>query len=112
MCLLSKHQSTGDLGEMRYPNRFLSKNLPLCTCSYPFYSAYNSLNHWVNFGQFKLYADIKKNPGPSVYMLMLQKQLMLQSRKCYSNWGKCWTTMCRNKSVHFNLQRGNKDYFS
>ena len=31
--LSSKHQSTGDLGGMRYPNRLLSKNLPLCTCN-------------------------------------------------------------------------------
>ena len=53
---------------MRYPNRLLSKNLPLCTCNYPFYSAYNSLNHRVNFGQFKLCTDIEKNPGPSVYV--------------------------------------------
>ena len=66
--LSSKHQSTGDLGGMRYPNRLLSKNLPLCTCNYPFYSAYNSLNHRVNFGQFKLCTDIEKNPGPSVYV--------------------------------------------
>ena len=66
MYLSSKHQSTGDLGGMRYPNRLLSKNLPLCTCNYPFYSAYNSLNHRVNFGQFKLSTDIEKNPGPSV----------------------------------------------
>ena len=50
MYLSSKHQSTGDLGGMRYPNRLLSKNLPLCTCNYPFYSAYKSLNHRVNFG--------------------------------------------------------------
>ena len=62
----SKHQSTGDLGGMRYPNRLLSKNLPLYTCNYPFYSAYNSLNHRVNFGQLKLCAGIEKNPGPSV----------------------------------------------
>ena len=62
MYLSSKHQSTGDLGGMRYPNRLLSKNLPLCTCNYPFYSAYNSLNHRVNFGQFKLCTDIEKNP--------------------------------------------------
>ena len=48
-------------------NRLLSKNLPLCTCNYPFYSAYKSLNHRVNFGQFKLCTDIEKNPGPSVY---------------------------------------------
>ena len=44
--LSSKHQSTGDLGRMRYPNSntLLLKNLPLCTCNYPFYSTYNSLN--------------------------------------------------------------------
>ena len=53
---------------MRYPNRLLSKNLPLCTCNYPIYSAYNSLNHRVNFGQFKLCTDIEKNSGPSVYV--------------------------------------------
>ena len=68
MYLSCKHQSTGDLGGMRYPNRLLSKNLPLCTSNYPFYSAYNSLNHRVNFGQFKLCTDIEKNPGPSVYV--------------------------------------------
>ena len=45
-----------------------SKNLPLCTCNYPFYSAYNSLNHRVNFGRFKLCTDIEKNLGPSVYV--------------------------------------------
>ena len=53
MYLSSKHQS---------------ENLPLCTCNYPFYSAYNSLNHRVNFGQFKLCTDIEKNLGPSVYV--------------------------------------------
>ena len=63
MYLSSKHQSTGNLGRMRYPNRLLSKNLLLCTCNYPFYRAYKSLNHWVNFGQY-----IYKNPGPSVYI--------------------------------------------
>ena len=68
MFLSSKHQSTGDLGGIRYPNRLLSKNLLLCTCNYPFNSAYNSLNHRVNFGQFKLSTDIEKNPGPSVYV--------------------------------------------
>ena len=47
---------------------FLSKNLPLCTCSYPFYTAYNSLNHRVDFGQFKLCTDIEKKLGPSVYV--------------------------------------------
>ena len=50
MYLPSKHQSTGDLGGMRYPKRLLSKNFPLCTCNYPFYSVYNSLNHRVNLG--------------------------------------------------------------
>ena len=68
MYLSSKHQSRGDLGGMRYPNRVLSKYLPLCTCNYPFYSAYKSLNHQVNFGQFKLCTDIEKDPGPSVYV--------------------------------------------
>ena len=51
---------------MRYQNRVLSKYLSLCTCNYPFYSAYKSLIHRVNFGQFKLSTDIEKNPGPSV----------------------------------------------
>ena len=40
--------------------------MPLCTCYYPFYSASKSLNHRVNFGQFKLCTYIEKNPGPSV----------------------------------------------
>ena len=34
--------------------------------SLAFCSAYKSLNHRVNFGQFKLCTDIEKNPGPSV----------------------------------------------
>ena len=69
MYLSTKHQSTGDLDGMRYPNRLLSTNFFLCTCNYPFYSAYiKSLNHRVNFGQFKLCTDIEKNPGPSVYV--------------------------------------------
>jgi len=51
---------------MRYRNRLSSKNLPLCTRNYPFYIAYNSFNHRVNFGQFKLCTDIEKNLGPSV----------------------------------------------
>ena len=53
---------------MRYENRVLSKYLSLCTCNYPFYSAYKSLIHRVNFGQFKLSTDIEKNPGPSFYV--------------------------------------------
>ena len=42
--------------------------MPLCTCNYPFYSAYKSLHHRVNFGQFKLCIDIEKSPGLSVYV--------------------------------------------
>ena len=42
--------------------------MPLRTCNYPYYSPYNSLNHRVNYGQFKLCTDIEKNPGPSVYV--------------------------------------------
>ena len=66
--LLSKHKRRGYLGVVRYENRVLSKYLSLCTCNYPFYSAYKSLIHRVNFGQFKLSTDIEKNPGPSVYV--------------------------------------------
>ena len=50
---------------MRYQSRVLSKYLSLCTCNYPFYSAYKSLIHRANFGQFKHSTDIEKNPGPS-----------------------------------------------
>ena len=53
---------------MRYQNRVISKYLSLCTGNFPFYSAYKSLIHRVNFGQFKLSTDIEKNPGPSVYV--------------------------------------------
>ena len=42
--------------------------MSLCTSNYPFYCAYKSLIHQVNFGQFKLSTDIEKNPGPSVYV--------------------------------------------
>ena len=48
MYLSSKYQSRGDLGGMRCANRVLSKYLPLCTCNYPFYSAYKNLIHRVN----------------------------------------------------------------
>ena len=64
--LSSKHRRRGYFGGVRYQNRVLSKYLSLCTCNYPFYSAYKSLIHRVNFGQFKLSTDIEKNPGPSV----------------------------------------------
>ena len=36
--------------------------------SLAFCSAYKSLNHRVNFGQFKHFTDIEKNPGHSVYV--------------------------------------------
>ena len=55
------------LGGVRYQNRVLSKYLSLCTWSYPFYCAYKSLIHRVNFGQLKLSTDIEKNPGSSFY---------------------------------------------
>ena len=80
MFLSSKHQSAGDLGGMRYQDRLLSKNLPLCTSNYPFYTAQNSLNHRVNFGQCKLCTDIGKNPGPSIYV-DAAKKLMLHTVK-------------------------------
>ena len=66
--LSSKHKRRGFLGGVRYQNRVLSKYLSLCTCSYPFYSAYKSLIHRADFGQFKISTDIEKNPGPSVYV--------------------------------------------
>ena len=69
--LSSKHKRRGYLGGVRYQNRVLSKYLSLCTCNYPFYSAYKSLIHRVNFGQFTLSTDIEKNPenpGPSFYV--------------------------------------------
>ena len=66
--LWSKHKRRGYLGGVRYQNRVLSKYLSLCTWNYPFYSAYKSLIHRVNFLQFKLSTDIEKNPGPSFYV--------------------------------------------
>ena len=60
--LSSKHKRRGYLGGVRYQSRVLSKYLSLCTCNYPFYSAYKSLIHRVNFGQFKLSTDIEKKP--------------------------------------------------
>ena len=67
--LSSTHKRRGYLGGVsRCQNRVLSKYLSLCTCHYPFYSAYKSLIHRVNFGQFKLSTDIEKNPGPSCYI--------------------------------------------
>ena len=64
----SKHKRRSYLVGVRYENRVLSKYLSLCACNYPLYGAYKSLIHWVNFGQFKLFTDIEKNPGPSFYV--------------------------------------------
>ena len=96
--LSSKHKRRGYLGGVsRYQTRVLSKSLSLCTCNYPFYSAYKSLIHRVNFGQFKLSTDIEKNPGPSVYVdATKKKSCSILSRKRCSIWGKCGTTMCCN----------------
>ena len=66
--LSSKHKRRGYLGRVRYQSRVLSKYLSLCTCNYPFYSAYKSLIYRVKFGQFKLSTNIGKNPGPSPYV--------------------------------------------
>ena len=111
--LSSKHKRGSFLGGVRYQNRVLSKYLSLCTCNYPFYSAYKSLIHRVNFGQFKLSTDIEKNPGPSVYVdATKKKSCSILSRKRCSIWGKCGTTMCCNEFVRFNLQSDKKDYFS
>ena len=44
------------------------KYLSLCTCNYPFYSAYKSLIQRVNFGQFKLSTAVEKNLGLLVYV--------------------------------------------
>ena len=41
--LSSKHKRRGFLGGVGYEHRVLSKYLSLCTCNYPFYSAYKSL---------------------------------------------------------------------
>ena len=65
MYLSSKHQRTGDFGGMRYPNKLLSKNLPRLILHL---IVLKTVNHRVNFGQFKLCTDIEKNPGPSVYV--------------------------------------------
>ena len=87
---------------MRYPNRVLSKYLPLCTCNYPFYSAYKSLNHRVNFGQFKLSTDIEKNPGHSVYV---DATKTIHNLYCQGNVGENQldNNVC-NESVCFTLQ--------
>ena len=66
--LSSKHRRRGYLGGVRYKNRVLSKYLSLCTCNYPFYSAYKGLIHRVDFDQSKPSTYIEKNPGPSVYV--------------------------------------------
>ena len=104
--LSSKHKRRGYLGGVRYQNRVLSKYLSICTCNYPFYSAYKSLIHRVNFGQFKLSTDIEKDPGASFYVETTKNgSCSILSRKRCSVWGKCRTTKCCNELVRFNLIR-------
>ena len=86
-------------------NRVLSKYLFFCTCSYPFYSAYKSLIHQVNFGQFKLSTQISRRIQDLQFMQMLQKRLMLHTfKETLQYLGKRRTTMCCNEFVCFNLQ--------
>ena len=101
--LSSKHKRRSYLGGVRHQSGVLNKYLPICTCNYPFYSAYKSLIHPVNFSQFNLSTDIEKNPGPSFYVYATKKYScsILSGRRC-SVWGKCGTTMCCNQFVCFN----------
>ena len=108
MYLSSKHQSTGDLGRMRYPNRLLSNNLPLRTCNYPFYSAYNSLNHRVNLGQFKLCTDIWKNPGPSVY---IDAAKAINAPYCQGNYNSFILTVAITGVGIYSIEAGGYNLF-
>ena len=73
--------------------------------SLAFCSAYKSLNHRVNFGQFKLCTDVEKNPGHSVYVdATKNNSCSILSRKRCSFLGNYWTTMCCNESLRFNLR--------
>ena len=79
--LSSKQKRRGYLGGVRYQNRAGFKYLSLCTCNYPFYSAYKSLIRRVNFGQFHISTDIENNPGPSFYVYATKKRFMLHTVK-------------------------------
>ena len=46
-------------------SRYQNRVCPSVHATIHFNSAYKSLIHGVNFGQFKLSTDIEKNPGPS-----------------------------------------------
>ena len=53
------------------------------------------MNHWVNFGQFKLSTDIEKNPGPSVYVDATKTIHPLYNQETLQYLGKISrTTMC------------------
>ena len=78
--LSSKHRRRGYFGGVRYQNRVLSKYLSLCTCNYPFYSAYKSLIHRFNFSQFNLSTDIDKYLGP-ILCICYNKRFMLHTVK-------------------------------
>ena len=75
--LLSKHKRRGYLGGVRYENRGLSKYLSLCTCNFPFYGAYESSIHRVNFG----FLLISRRIQDLNFMLMLRKRFMLHTVK-------------------------------
>ena len=62
------------------------------------YSAYKSLNLLVNLEQVKLSTDIEKNPGPSAFVDATKTIHAPYFQR------KCWTPMCCNESVCFNLQ--------
>ena len=53
MRLLSKYQSRGCSTAMKYGNKILRNDLPLCTCNFPI-TDYISLNHRVNSDKSKL----------------------------------------------------------
>ena len=95
ICLSSKHKRRGYLFGVRNQIRVLSKYLFLCTCSYPFYSAYKSLIHRVNFSQLKLSTNIEKN----LRRCYKNDSCSILSKKRCSIWGKCGTTMCCNELV-------------
>ena len=98
---------------MRYQNRVLSKYLSLCTCNYPFYSAYKSLIRRVNFGQFKLSTGIEKNPGPSFYVDATKTIHAPYYQGNVVVFRENGGQQCVAMSfVRFNLQQDKKDYFS
>ena len=58
--LSSKHKRRSYLGGVRHQSGVLNKYLPICTCNYPFYSAYKSLIHRVNFGKLSFLLILRR----------------------------------------------------